>query len=561
MKFSLQAYCALILLVLWPSFAFASQRALDDAAWRADIEEMMQVLKSNHPTLYRKTSEEDFDAAAETLIASLPQLSDKEIVIEMAKIVAMAHDGHTRLSIPREHDALAFSFSHSAPRKPKVDTLAFSSLPLQFKVFDDELFITAATDEYRHLIGARVLAFGPTPTANAMKRLSSINYNDNFMTDILLLGDRASLPDALEALKIIPSANRVELTLELYGRDGETRITIPPLNDGEVLLSGPALEQTPLWLRDVESVQWSNPLQTERAHFIQLNQIAAGLPDNLLADFMREEVMTAISNDAKRLIIDLRHNHGGNNGFARSVVNAVSPSRYNEYGKFFVIIGRETFSAAQTLANELEKYTDVLFVGEPTGANPDSYGDPKRVQLQNSGLDLRVSRLHWSTWRAFETRTATAPHLPTAYTIDDYMRGLDPALTAALTYAAPKKLSALLSDVFARDKDFASWDSANIIFSRYLTDPAVSSRDFAALANELLAEAKKREAEENFSAAMLLYVSALQLNNTFIEAYRGWARTALAIDARSELENAIEAGLSKYPDDAELNELSEQIDS
>ena len=63
--------------------------------------------------------------------------------------------------------------------------------------------------------------------------------------------------------------------------------------------------------------------------------------------------------------------------------------------KLFTIIGRSTWSATQFLVNEMEKYTNTLFVGEPTGGKVNSYGDSRKIILPNSGITVRVSTLWW----------------------------------------------------------------------------------------------------------------------------------------------------------------------
>lgn len=47
--------------------------------------------------------------------------------------------------------------------------------------------------------------------------------------------------------------------------------------------------------------------------------------------------------------------------------------RINWRGALFVIIGRNTFSAAQNSATLLDRHTHAVFVGEPTGSRP-SFG-------------------------------------------------------------------------------------------------------------------------------------------------------------------------------------------
>ena len=54
---------------------------------------------------------------------------------------------------------------------------------------------------------------------------------------------------------------------------------------------------------------------------------------------------------------------------AASIVERLQ-SLSERFGRLLVLIGGSTFSAAQTLVNQLERYTDACFVGEPSGSPP-----------------------------------------------------------------------------------------------------------------------------------------------------------------------------------------------
>ncbi len=554
---SLRRSCVLLLLILAPLCAHASPRLLDDAAWRGDLAEMAATVKENHPAPYRHVSEEDFNSAVEALDTRIPKLTDKQIIVEMAKIIALVSDGHTRLSIPRQHHNLAFSFSHSSPKEPTHKAMNFASLPFRFQVLEGGLYIVKASEQYAHLVGAEVIAFGDTPVADALAMLSSVNYAENRMTDILLQGDRAGLPEVLAALGVTASSDETALTLRPFGDDKTIIIAVAPLGPEPVELIAPEKSQSPLWLSNIAPPKWATPLKQERTHFIQLNQIEGGVPEVFLADFMKTEIEKAKRARAKKIILDLRHNHGGNGGAAHAVINTIVTSPYNEYGKFMVITGRETFSAAGHLLTEIEQYTDAVIFGEATSAAPDSYGDPKRIQLENSGLDLRVSRLHWGSWRAFDDRDTYTPHIPVPYTIDDYMNGRDPALEAALNYRPPANFAALISDFAAEG---ISWDGIFILFSRYSTDPRVQPIDIAALVDDLLVEAGNREKATENAPAKYLYEIVGLLDEDRVEAYLGQGRSALALNQTDGAREAVEAGLAVFPANQQLLKLKTELE-
>ena len=52
-----------------------------------------------------------------------------------------------------------------------------------------------------------------------------------------------------------------------------------------------------------------------------------------------------------------------------------------------MIIGRDTFSAAQNTISELERRTKAILVGEPTGSSPNFIGESLAIPLPYSGWD------------------------------------------------------------------------------------------------------------------------------------------------------------------------------
>ena len=99
----------------------------------------------------------------------------------------------------------------------------------------------------------------------------------------------------------------------------------------------------------------------------------------------------------------------------------------------FVLIGRSTFSAARFLVNELEHYTDAVFVGEPTAGKANHYSDSRKITLSNSGITVRVSTLWWQE-DPRDTRQWKAPDIAAELGSADYRDNVDPAFQAVLTY-------------------------------------------------------------------------------------------------------------------------------
>jgi hypothetical protein len=166
--------------------------------------------------------------------------------------------------------------------------------------------------------------------------------------------------------------------------------------------------------------------------FAQLNSLARdaavpfdGLVDSLFSDIARTH--------ADALVIDLRNNQGGDGSLAQALVHSIIRTPHiNQRGHVYVITGRATFSAAVILAAALEKETNATFVGEPTGAPANHYGEPSRIELPRTKLRLSYSRLYWQNGDPRDRRPWIAPSIPVALTFDDWRANRDAAFETIL---------------------------------------------------------------------------------------------------------------------------------
>ena len=100
----------------------------------------------------------------------------------------------------------------------------------------------------------------------------------------------------------------------------------------------------------------------------------------------------------------------------------------NPKGKIFVIMGRETFSAAQNLLTDITKYTNPIIVGEPSGSKPNHIGEAGWFKLPYSGLMGLISTQFHQTSKAEDNRKWIVPHIPVSLSSTDYFTGNDQAL-------------------------------------------------------------------------------------------------------------------------------------
>ena len=157
------------------------------------------------------------------------------------------------------------------------------------------------------------------------------------------------------------------------------------------------------------------------------------------------------ANPVDKLVIDLRNNGGGNNTLNTPIIINLIRSKVNKRGHLFVITGRQTFSAAQNFVNQIEKWTEAIFVGEPTADHVNMYGDNRPFTLANSGLEVRASTLWWQDLDPRDERKWTAPEIAVDLSFDDYRSGRDPALQAVIDYKPGSTISELIQSAKERD--------------------------------------------------------------------------------------------------------------
>jgi C-terminal processing protease CtpA/Prc len=185
----------------------------------------------------------------------------------------------------------------------------------------------------------------------------------------------------------------------------------------------------PIWLRSgaTRSIERIGDLL-----YVQLNEVGneEGETFAQFAERVRREIAAA---KPAKVALDLRRNQGGNGMLVPALVRALIQSEeIDRKGRLFAIIGSGTWSAAQMLADALEKYTNVTFVGEPTASKGNAYSDSRLIVLPRSGITVGASIYYWQDWHPEDPRDATMPEIEAPLTVEAYRDNVDPAIEAIL---------------------------------------------------------------------------------------------------------------------------------
>ncbi len=405
-----------------------AQSTLTATQWQDDLKFLQETVHKDYSFLFKKTTKEAFDADVETLYNNIPQLQEHEIVIGLARLVSSFKYGHTVLGF-------------------RYQPHAFHQLPFNLYQFNDGVFIQGVHKDYQQALGAKVISVAGVSIEDALKAIYPVVPAENDQFFKAYAGMYLSSPEVLHAQGVIKElSTTVELTLE---KDGKTfKQDFNALPKGERIPTSYSLvkqdgdwldareqNDTPNYLKHLDKIYYYEYLPETKTVYVRHSQIQDDPSEDIPAFYNR--VFDFIeNNDVERFVLDVRLNGGGNNYKNKSIVTGIIESeKINKTGKFIVILGRRTFSACQNLVNELDNYTNAIFIGEPTSENINFYGDNNRVELPNSKIPVYLSFAWWQDKPQWENDDWMAPHIAVDMSFEQYRTNQDPVLDTALAFA------------------------------------------------------------------------------------------------------------------------------
>jgi len=414
---------ALVLAAGWGGRPLAAQTTSPEA-WREDLAFLSREMIRLHPNLFFSIPREQFDQAVAQLDARIPGLTDNQVIAELHKIAALpsqrGRDGHSGM----------------VPLDRRLD----SFLPFEVYRFSDGLFILRARSPHQDLVGAEVLRVGGQPVKKVYRTLDPLISRDNAWTVRAKLPQYLISAQLLEAVGIIPDAGEAELLVKRA--DGSVFPVIVPsvgarqlvnwVDESSPLPPGPQ----PLWLSDLQERFWFRFLSDSRTLYVRYNVVRGDTQSGDTMQQFANKLANVIANQApERLVIDVRLNGGGDNTTYGPLLDMLEQNAaINQPGKLFTIMDRGTFSAAGSFVTDIERRTETLLVGEPTGGAPNQYGDARRQELPSSRLLFFVSTLYHQRSTADDPRLTHKPDLPAALSSRDFFNGRDPAMEAILAF-------------------------------------------------------------------------------------------------------------------------------
>ncbi|HEX5706090.1 MAG TPA: hypothetical protein VFX96_02260 [Pyrinomonadaceae bacterium] len=404
-------------------------------AWQQDLDAML-----NRFLRYDRSFSADDRAAFRERIAglrrSLRTKSDQEVMVELARAVALSGNAHTRLYLMRNRTEVR-------------------RLPLRVWWFKDRLHIVRAGVEQKELLGCRVLKVGAMDIATATMRVRGIDAGNaswqRYMSAYFLTS-----PDVLFGAGVIPSPEQVALTVSCGNKRRDVRLSPLPLRretapveawwalvpayqePNTSLTSALRTDAAPRYLRNAQKNYWFEYVPELRAIYLQYNRSQPSREGPSMKEFTDGLVREVEQRRPAALIFDLRFNTGGNLEVATPLVRTVSEKLGGV--QVFIITGRATFSAGITHVVQLKQWTRATIVGEPVGDGLDTWSEGGNLTLPNSKLTAHYanafhsySRREYPAHRPYVLDldvASVAPDVLVEPSWADYIRGRDPVLDA-----------------------------------------------------------------------------------------------------------------------------------
>ena len=427
-------------LVIMGGVPMAAHGAVDPAwveKWTEDLVFAHEVLRDKHPGPFDALSPEELQAEFDQLVERLPDLDHHEVIVDLARIVARVEDGHTRLTLPLGA-GVDFMQGHSETESPSLPEMSFHQYPVRFGIDSQGIWVQGVSKDLQQFLGGRMVAIDGRSAEEVMELVRPTLQRDNEMQVLHHLPMHLVLPELLHARGATDSAERATFTIEK--RDGSveqvTLSKVPEEASLDWMEVGPASGASmPLATQRNDENFWFTYVEPLRIVYLQFNTVYDS-QDETIRQFSERLASFLDEVPASTLVIDLRQNRGGNQSLALPLLHAVIGSSQNRAGHLFTLIGRTTFSAAMNFSLLMEKHTQTLFVGEPTGSKPNHYGDSRKHLLPNSNVTLRISTLYWQ-WNPRDSRKWIEPHIDAPPSLEAELAGDDPAmeLIEALTAA------------------------------------------------------------------------------------------------------------------------------
>jgi len=380
--------------------------------WQEDLDFLASELPKRHKNLFFHLTEHDWNAKLQKIREDIPALSDADIMVRLKSLIDSVGDPHSGIDV--------------------FESSKLSRLPVGFYSFADGVFVVGASDEYKSLLGCRLVKVGNQDVKKAWSAISDLYCFGNESDQQSRVPRYFSEPDLLKGASLIKSPDSVPLALE--DKDGNTiKRTVKSVPHKTQLKKTMVTDSqliVPMYRLHRDLPFWVCYLATGNLVYFQYNE-CVDPPHNPFNGLCSDLADLINAHQSARLVIDLRLNGGGDSGVLDPLIDHIKSTDFgNQKGKLFVITGRETYGSAVFNAARLRYETNAIFVGEEPGMSCNTYGEQKTFELPNSDLRITYSIRYFRFSK--DASGLIKPDIVVKTKFSEYASGIDPVLNAII---------------------------------------------------------------------------------------------------------------------------------
>lgn len=389
----------------------------------ADFDVLCEKLPDVHADWFRTLDEARWDRAVSDLRSRIVSMPNERALFELSALCALAGDAHTGVDV-------------------QGSGIPLMAMPLGFEAFDDGVFVVLAGPLESGNLAAKLTAVNGVSTDLVIERIGRLIATDNPGRLRRQAAQLMTLRGALWAAGVIDGpVDAVTLTLRPAGSTDEVERKIRFADSSMLHMirwqRSPDFTSIPppMYLRRASGNYQSDYDETSKTLYIAYNRCAEA--DDLPMERFAHMVLGFWDRlKPERLLIDLRHNGGGNERVLGPLIDAIDGHpEIDQPGRLFVATGPRTFSSAVNNAVTLNQTTEAVTVGEPSGGSPNHFGEVKRFELP-SGLRVFYSTKYFD--RVEGDPAALLPELDASRSSEHWFAGRDPVLEAVTSYTLPE---------------------------------------------------------------------------------------------------------------------------
>jgi hypothetical protein len=352
--------------------------------WNQDLD----VLAGRFAALDRSLSPGErahFLEIVEAIRSNLDQLSDVQVMMQMASAVAIADEPHTRLLLLRNATELR-------------------RLPIRVWWFKDGLYVIRTIPEYRSLLGCRIDDFDRVASRQARDLVGRAFAGNPSWRDYLTTYTLTS-PEALSGLGVTRQLDQVELGVSGCRGAGRRTVRAMPLVRSDRTVEswwdlspvresphgitahvlGQDPQKLPLYLRNPTANYAFEYLPESGVLYFQFNR-SDNARDETMAAFGERLLREIEIRRPRALVLDVRFNTGGNMTLSKQVLERLNERSANI--PRYLITGRTTFSAGISAIGQFLSGGPATIVGEVPGDDIDHWSEGGYLRLPNSRLEV-----------------------------------------------------------------------------------------------------------------------------------------------------------------------------